>query len=435
MSKNILVEELRRIHEMMGVKPKSILVEAILPKSRSFDVNLNPAIKSEIESSIVDWANNTVGLTKNGGRTTISDLIELGKKYAREAGDDATDSNALYYLAAKSGRNNFIDIVNRISSKIQKQAQQEFTNKLSSLTDTYTKDQLQGLLARNSTDLSGLDTAQIQALSNNLKSLKDSIDNSTIDSSLKTDLKKMVDDQIDTYETAAASIYVSRTKSLPSDIGDASSSAAAREVEQSSIDDIISKMAKDELDSLSSQQIKNEIGAFEPYEKLSKNQKAAVMSGLDLGIKQGKTFKQLKLEAYQLISEYAGSQTTKSGKSFKSILEGTLDHVLKYKGTYAVVVIALLLGGYGVKESFKSVLETGEEVGEGYDEWENETEEEEKRREEGNTGKYENTESDFNRWLDSKGWTGEWDSSLPEVTDNSGEPQIYEFKDGEWVII
>jgi hypothetical protein len=132
MSKNILVEELRRIHEMMGIKPKSILVEQRLPKSRSFDlINMNPAIKSEIENSIVDWANNTVGLTKNGGRTTISDLIELGKKYAREAGDDVTDSNALYYLAAKSGRNNFIDIVNRISSKIQKQAQQEFTNKLS----------------------------------------------------------------------------------------------------------------------------------------------------------------------------------------------------------------------------------------------------------------------------------------------------------------
>jgi hypothetical protein len=226
MSKNILVEELRRIHEMMGIKPKSILVEQRLPKSRSFDlINMNPAIKSEIENSIVDWANNTVGLTKNGGRTTISDLIELGKKYAREAGDDVTDSNALYYLAAKSGRNNFIDIVNRISSKIQKQAQQEFTNKLSSLTDTYTKDQLQGLLARNSSDLSGLDAAEIQALSNNLRSLKDNIDNSTLDSSLKTDLKKMVDDQIDTYETAAAKIYVSNTRVLPREIGDASATA------------------------------------------------------------------------------------------------------------------------------------------------------------------------------------------------------------------
>jgi len=51
------------------------------------------------------------------------------------------------------------------------------------------------------------------------------------------------------------------------------------------------------------------------------------------------------------------------------------------------------------------------------------------------TGSYENNETDFNRWLGIKGWSGIWDSSLPEVTDNSGEPQLYEFKNGEWVLI
>lgn len=441
MSKNLLMEELNRIHEMMGIKPKSILSEQKLPRSRSFDLSLNPAIRSEIESSILDWANNTVGLTKNGGRTTISDLIELGKKYAREAGDDVTDANALYYLAAKSGRDNFTDIVNRISSKIQKQVQQEFSNKLSTLTDTYTKDQLEGLLARNSADLSGLDSAQIQALSNNLKSLKDSIDSSSIDSSLKTDLKKMVDDQINSYETAGASIYVSRTRVLPSEIGDgstvstAASSSTARESSQSVLDDIYNKMSRQELDELSVAQVRKEITAFEPYSKLNRKQKRAVLSALDLAEKQGKTVGQMKQEALEIIRQYAGTKTTKSGKSVKNILEGLFDHVGDYKGTYAIIVSALIIY-FGALDSLTfGILSNAEDVVDGYDEWKKETEEEEKRREEGNTGLYENNEDDFNSWLNSKGWSGTWDSSLPEVIDDSGESQIYEFKNGEWVII
>jgi hypothetical protein len=230
MSNNLLIEELKRIHEMMGIKPKTILSEASTtrPKSGAFDVNLNPAIKSEIETAIVDWANTAVGLTKNGSRTTMSDLVEAGKRYAREFGQEATDNaEALYFLALKSGRKNFNDIVNTIATKIQRQAEQEFSSKLSSLTDKYAADQLKNMLKKNSVDLTSLDVSQIQALSNNLKSLRDSIDSSSLDPSLKTQLKEVVTGQIDTYETAASRNYASRDRSLPSDIGGGSSTVSS----------------------------------------------------------------------------------------------------------------------------------------------------------------------------------------------------------------
>jgi hypothetical protein len=377
-------------------------------------------------------------------------------------------------LAAKSGRNNFIDIVNRISSKVQKQAQQEFTNKLSSLTDTYTKDQLQGLLSRNSIDLSGLDTTQIQALSNNLRSLKDSIDSSTIDSSLKTDLKKIVDDQIDTYETAAANPYVSRTRSLPSDIGNNSTSnTTAKESETPEIDikktiddnielimnrsgmDVIPESQKSNIKKIIQQKfgdrtinqidfvqvrreteslLDGEIRALE--ESAARKRKEGKIVEADSEERKAKTVGRVK-QVLTSLGNFCLGKNTKSG-FFGNIGKGTsiigcgIGFML-----IAGIVDALLISGaldYGDRTLKDYLCAIPKWTGLG-DEW---LEDKGWCKGEGlDNGEYKNVKDDFNRWLKSQDpkWVGTWDPVYPEVKDNSGSPQLYEFKDGKWVLI
>ena len=154
MEKKIILEELMRIQELMGV---SVNLNRLLTegtkyptyKGTSFDFGINPAIKAQLVAQMIDWSNNVVGLTKRGARVTFDDLVEYGKKLSRDAGDDAgnNEAKALYYMAMSQGRGNFMDLMQRITSINQQTAKVAFESNVATITNQTVKNSLNNMIA------------------------------------------------------------------------------------------------------------------------------------------------------------------------------------------------------------------------------------------------------------------------------------------------
>ena len=79
MEKKIILEELMRIQELMGVSVNlnRLLTEATIypkPKGTAFNFNMSPALRSQLTQEMVDWGNNVIGLTKRGNELVLTQL-------------------------------------------------------------------------------------------------------------------------------------------------------------------------------------------------------------------------------------------------------------------------------------------------------------------------------------------------------------------------
>ena len=234
MEKKIILEELMRIQELMGisVNPNNLLTEATYPqpKGSAFNFNLTPAIRTQLTQQMVDWADNVVNLTKRGASVTFDDLVEYGKKLARDAGDDAAnnEAKALYYVAMSHGRRNFMDLMQKIMTVNQQAAKAAFNTDVRNITSQTVRDNLVNMLdVATSQNISTMEKRGIDALLDDLISLRQTIDlDTSIDPATKRSLSKIVDDQIDKLETATMSEYSSRQSRLSTDIDSGTPSPA-----------------------------------------------------------------------------------------------------------------------------------------------------------------------------------------------------------------
>jgi hypothetical protein len=97
MNKNLLIEEITRLQEMMGVKKNilNLITEAVTPGRGSFDFNSSAkaGIRMELQNAVEEWGQNTAQLTRNGNKATFDELLEQGRILARNAGDTVDDAN------------------------------------------------------------------------------------------------------------------------------------------------------------------------------------------------------------------------------------------------------------------------------------------------------------------------------------------------------
>lgn len=226
MEKKIILEELMRIQELMGVSVNlnRLLTEARYPSPRgsSFNFNMTPALRSQLTQQMVDWSSNVVGLTKRGVSLTFEDLVEYGKKLARDAGDDAAnnEAKALYYVAMSHGRGNFMDLMQKIVTVNQQAAKVAFNADVRNITNQTVRDNLVNMLdVAISQNISTMEKRGIETLLDDLVYLRQTIDaDASIDPATKRSLTTIVDDQMGKLETATMSEYSSRQTALSTDI-------------------------------------------------------------------------------------------------------------------------------------------------------------------------------------------------------------------------
>ena len=112
MEKKLILEEITRIHEMMGIKSnkKNLLLEGW---REIFGVGAreyatgggSQALRSNFKQGIEDLTPN-YGTKRSGGYMSFDDVVELGGRYAREAGVDVVDeAGALAYFFREAGQN------------------------------------------------------------------------------------------------------------------------------------------------------------------------------------------------------------------------------------------------------------------------------------------------------------------------------------------
>ena len=227
MEKKIILEELMRIQELMGVSVNlnRLLTEATTyprPKGSAFNFNMSPALRAQLEQEMVDWGNNVIGLTKRGARVTFGDIVEYGKKLAREASDDAAadEAKALYYVAMSYGRDNFMGLMQKIIKINSQAAKVAFEADVQNIANQTVRNNLSSSFERTTLqNISTINRNGLTVLLDDLMVLKQTINNDTgMDFATKRNLLKIVDDEIDRLSTATDMNYSSSTSTLPLDI-------------------------------------------------------------------------------------------------------------------------------------------------------------------------------------------------------------------------
>jgi hypothetical protein len=214
MKKNLLLEEIKRIHEMMGVKPKNLISEASIgPKMRGFDVNVKPAVASALKAEVENWAEVNAKLSKNGKRATYDELIEAGKERALRDGFTALDdAEALWYLAKSTSRDSYGNLIGRMNTIKAAQIEKDLASEMSNIVETAVSNRITSLFKQASdVDLAVMSASDIEALKRNLLAVNDNIDSSISDIALRDKLKQLVKDQIDVFETGASKNYATNT--------------------------------------------------------------------------------------------------------------------------------------------------------------------------------------------------------------------------------
>lgn len=225
MSKSLLIEELNRLHEIMGIKKNitNIIVEAIgggggKPRG-SFDFNsgVKSALKKELEDSVTNWAANTARLTKKGGRATFLDLLEQGRILAKNANID--DATALYYLAKATGPESYRSLMESLSMVNRRAFNDEANLIANTVIQKQIKDGINTLFYKF--DWNTVDVNKLQNVKNALGMISDDIDNTSISSSLKDDLKSFLKEQEQIMDDAMEIQSIPpATLSKNTDIGD-----------------------------------------------------------------------------------------------------------------------------------------------------------------------------------------------------------------------
>jgi len=112
MSKSILIEEISRIHEMMGIKPnriKNLLTEAVI-NPRLIERNLYSDL---FKQDLVDMAENTLKIVKKDGSSlTFDDLVKMGREIAGDAA--LSEAESILKLIGRAGKTASEEISQRI---------------------------------------------------------------------------------------------------------------------------------------------------------------------------------------------------------------------------------------------------------------------------------------------------------------------------------
>ena len=112
MSKKILIEEISRIHEMMGIKSnrvKNLLTEAII-SPRLIEQNL---YSSAFKQDLVDMAENTLKIVKKDGSSlTFDDLVKMGREIAGDAA--LSEAESILKILGRAGKTASEEISQRI---------------------------------------------------------------------------------------------------------------------------------------------------------------------------------------------------------------------------------------------------------------------------------------------------------------------------------
>jgi hypothetical protein len=112
MSKKILIEEISRIHEMMGIKPnriKNLLTEAVI-SPRLIEKNL---YSDAFKQDLVDMAENTLKIAKRDGSSlTFDDLVKMGREIAGDAA--LSEAESILKILGRAGKTASEEISQRI---------------------------------------------------------------------------------------------------------------------------------------------------------------------------------------------------------------------------------------------------------------------------------------------------------------------------------
>lgn len=196
-NRNLIIEEIRRIHEMMGINPKKLLLSEAYVKPKGIDVSFSPAARAVAEAEVVNWGRNILGLTKkNGDSFSFNELAETGKKLAKKNGLDITDNlEAIYYLSKRSGVYNFENLMDKLANAVKKNLDLEIETKITSVNSQVLKDKMATFI----TGIQGkeIPVENVDAAIAILTNLKKNIENITDDVKVTDTVKKEINDMLD----------------------------------------------------------------------------------------------------------------------------------------------------------------------------------------------------------------------------------------------
>lgn len=191
MNNRVLLNEVSRIHQLMGIKMQEnfVISEGIKPllgqAAEEFaETGVRSLERQAYKTAIEDWGNSYLKL-KSGTRPTFDQMVEAGRKKALMDGvtEVLGEGQALVYLAKKTGTLGLTDFANQIYKVNSKQ--------LSTLTksqaDTYVKEVVSSVEKINLNSKIGIKPQT------KLQSLYDLIENN---STISTQNKKTIKDAI-----------------------------------------------------------------------------------------------------------------------------------------------------------------------------------------------------------------------------------------------
>jgi hypothetical protein len=428
-------------------------LEALSPGRGAFDFNggIKSGIRSELQNAVEEWGQNTAQLTRNGNRATFDELLEQGKLLARNAGDTASDANALYYLARATGPDGYSNLLGRLSL-VNRSA---FDNQVNKLTDATLQRQfkngMQSLFI--SFPWRSASSGTVQNTKNALRMLETSIDSSSIDATLKNDLKAFIREQEQILDGAMETSSATTTLRPGTDIS--TSSTAGRNTSSSTaggnstdvdylknekIDNLIEKIKTDpnfgKLNKGFWNIIKNQEQKFIDWAKLD----LKVKSLGDLELPQ--TEQKIKSELDRRIDILKTSSKTserEAGTKLENIakrLQGTKKAIKSLPGgpiIWGTLVVMVGFWAIGSTASTINNMSEGDPFFDALDSyglpsaW-------------GDvkdliSGEGENNEKGFNAWCDTKGYECVWtDDGNPEVKVN-GEQTFAEYGENGWKLV
>lgn len=178
MKNNLILEEISRIHEMMGITSnkqrlllENIWRETLEQSAKRYEAGgAKQALRQEYKN-MIDGIGPRYGVSRRGN-LRFDDFVELGKRYARDAGEEIADeSGALAYFFREAGSQAMEDY-QRILTKMRTRELEQAATALEIGATKKAKDALAGLKQDMEDIRKGLDDGSLD-----LTTVKTNIDN------------------------------------------------------------------------------------------------------------------------------------------------------------------------------------------------------------------------------------------------------------------
>jgi hypothetical protein len=201
----------------------------------------------ELQNAVEEWGQNTAQLTRNGNKATFDELLEQGRILARNAGDTVDDANALYYLSKATGPEGYSNLLGRLSLVNRTAFDSEVNSIANSTLKTQFQNSLQSLFL--TFPWKDADNKLIQDTKNALRMLSNDIESSSIDTSLKTELKKYIKEQEQILDGATETSSATTTLRPGTDISVSSTAGKnvgdIEDLKNESVENLIAKIKTD----------------------------------------------------------------------------------------------------------------------------------------------------------------------------------------------